>query len=81
MADCARRPEKSESRDGCISRIFGLQLQKSLTSDFKEKCGNSPDISKGISQLGMYKFESSQVSQPFAQPESLGSYWLKVPHL
>jgi hypothetical protein len=44
--------------------MFGLQLQKSLTPDFKEKCGNSPDISKGISQLGMYKFESSQVSQP-----------------
>jgi hypothetical protein len=68
MADCARRPEKSESRDGCISRIFGLKLQKSLTSDFKEKCGNSPDISKGISQLGMYKFESSQVSQAVQSP-------------
>jgi hypothetical protein len=40
-----------------------LRLQKSPTRDFEEKGGNSPDISKGIPQLGMCKFESSQVSQ------------------
>jgi len=49
--------------------MLSLELQKSLTSDFEEKCGNSPDISKGISQLGMYKFESSQVSQAVPRPE------------
>ena len=63
MTGSAQRPEKPESRDGCVSRMLSLQLQKSPTPDFEEKCGNSPDISKGISQLGIYKFESSEVSQ------------------
>jgi hypothetical protein len=31
--------------------------------DFGEMWGNSPDISKGISQTGMCEFESSEVSQ------------------
>jgi hypothetical protein len=44
-------------------RDINFQLQKSLTPDFEEKRGNSPDISKGISQLGMCKFESSRPSQ------------------
>jgi hypothetical protein len=56
-------PEKPESRDGCVSKMLSLQLQKSPTPDFEEKCGISADISKGISQLGMCKFESSEVSQ------------------
>lgn len=55
--------EKSESRDACVSQMLSLQLQKSPTPDFEEKCGNSADVSKGISQLGMCKFESSEVSQ------------------
>jgi hypothetical protein len=62
-AGSAQRPKKPESRDGCSSRMLSSQLQKSLTPDFEEKCGNSPDISKGISQLGICKFESSEVSQ------------------
>jgi len=49
--------------------MLSLQLQKSPTPDFEEKCGNSPDISKGISQLGIYKFESSEVSQAVCQLE------------
>jgi hypothetical protein len=49
--------------------MLSLQLQKSPTPDFEEKCGNSPDISKGISQMGMCKFESSKVSQAFPRPE------------
>jgi hypothetical protein len=69
MTGSAQRPEKPESRDGCVSRMLSLQLQKSPTPDFEEKCGNSPDISKGISQLGIYKFESSEVSQPVWQLE------------
>jgi hypothetical protein len=52
-----------ESRDGYVSRMLSLQLQKSPIPDFEEKCGDSPDISKGIFQSGMSKFESSQVSQ------------------
>src|SRR5437868_10239576 len=43
--------------------MLSLQLQKSPAADFEEKCGNSPDISKGFSQSGMSKFESSHVSQ------------------
>jgi hypothetical protein len=69
MTGSAQRPEKPESRDGCVSRMLSLQLQKSPTPDFEEKCENSPDISKGISQLGIYKFESSEVSQPVWQLE------------
>jgi hypothetical protein len=63
MACSARRPKKVELRDGCASRMRSLQLQKSPTADFEKNCGNSPDISKGFPQLGMFKFESSQVSQ------------------
>lgn len=70
MTASAHRPEKPEFRDGCASRMFSLQLQKSPTPDFEEKCENFPDISKGISQLGIYKFESSQVSQPVRPSEN-----------
>jgi hypothetical protein len=67
MAGCARRP-KSESRDRYVSGMFSLQLQVS-NSRFQGKVRNSPNISKGISRLGMFKFESSQVSQPVPRPE------------
>jgi hypothetical protein len=73
MTGSAQRPEKPESRDGCVSRMLSLQLQKSPTPDFEEKCGNSPDISEGISQLGIYKFESSEVSQQVRQLEIVAS--------
>jgi hypothetical protein len=71
MAGSAHRPKKPESIDGCISRMRSLQLQKSPTPDFDEKCGKSPDISKGISQSGMCKFESSKVSQAVRHWEKL----------
>jgi hypothetical protein len=48
MAGSAQRPKKA----GIQRRVRiqnSLQLQKSPTPDFEEKCGNSPDISKGIS--------------------------------
>jgi hypothetical protein len=48
--------------------MLRLQLQKSPTANFEEKCGNSLDISKGISQSGIWKFESSKVSQAVTQP-------------
>src|ERR1700682_4587429 len=60
---------RQESRDGCVSGMLSLQLQKSPTPNFEEKCGNSSDISKGISQSGMCKFESSEVSQAVTQLE------------
>jgi hypothetical protein len=71
-SDHAQRPEKPESRDGCVSKMLSLQLQKSPTPDFEEKCGNSPDISKSISQFGIYKFESSEVSQAVTQLQIVG---------
>ena len=52
-----------EPRDGCVSNMLSLKLQKSPIPNLEEKCGNFPDISKGISQTGMCKFESSMVSQ------------------
>ena len=60
-------PEKPECRDGCVSRDAQLTAAKSPTPDFEEKCGNCPDISKGISQSGIYRFESSEVSQAVTQ--------------
>jgi hypothetical protein len=56
-------------RDACVSRILSLQLQKSPPPNLEEKCGNSPDISKGISRMGMCKFESSQGSQAVPEAE------------
>jgi hypothetical protein len=50
-----------------VPRMLSLQLQKSPTPDFEEKCGTSPDNSKGIFQSGMCKFESFQVSQAFVR--------------
>jgi hypothetical protein len=40
---------------------------------------NSPDISKGIFELGMCEFESSRVSQAFTQPEIVSNYSLERP--
>jgi hypothetical protein len=51
--------------------MLSLQLQKSPTPDFEEKCGNSPDNSKGIFQSGMCKFESFQVSHAFSFSENI----------
>jgi hypothetical protein len=52
-------------------RIFNLRLEAAKVSNlnFGEKSVNSPDISKGISRSGMYKFESSRLSQAVTQPE------------
>jgi hypothetical protein len=56
--------------------MLSFQLQKSPTPNFEEKCGNSPDISKDISQSGMWRFESSQVSQAFRISENF-LLWMK----
>jgi hypothetical protein len=73
--DVRKAPERTprqEFSDGCVSRMLGFQLQKSPTPNLEEKCGNSPDISKGISQSGICEFESSKVSQPVTQLEIVG---------
>jgi hypothetical protein len=46
-------------------RIRNTQLLAAIVSNprFRGKVRNSPDISKGISELGMCEFESSQISQ------------------
>jgi hypothetical protein len=64
------RPPKTQEKSRLASgnlrrvRIQYAQLRAAKVSNpiFEQKSGNSPDISKGISQLGMYEFESSQVS-------------------
>jgi hypothetical protein len=65
------RPDDGVAAVGYVSRMLSLRLQKSPTPDFEEKCGNSIDISKGISQSGMSKFESSQVMQTSVPTPSL----------
>jgi hypothetical protein len=73
--DVRKAPERTprqESSDGCVSRMLSFQLQKSPTPNLEEKCGNFPDISKGVSQSGIWKFESSQVIQAVTQLKSVG---------
>jgi len=37
MAGFAQRPKNPESKDGCVSKMLSLELQKSPTPDFEEK--------------------------------------------
>ena len=62
-------------------RIQDAQLPAAKVSSprFRGKARNSPDISKGISQLGICKFESSKVSQAVTQLEIVGLIIRKVP--
>jgi hypothetical protein len=64
-ADIARYAWRPKRRNLETVRLHNAQLTAAKVSNprFEEKCGNSPDISKGIPELGMFKFESSQVSQ------------------
>lgn len=62
--------------------IVTIQLTAARVSkvNFREKTGNSADISEGHSQTGMFEFEPSEVSQPLAQPEGVGTHPSKLPH-
>jgi hypothetical protein len=62
---CTTQSKKHASGNLRRMRIRDIQLPAAKVSNpnFAEKNGNSPDFSKGISQSGMCKFESSQVSQ------------------
>ena len=54
------------------SHFHNLQLQKSPSRVFGQNSGNSVDISKAFFEMGVWKFESSQVSQAVAQLEIAG---------
>ena len=53
--------------------VHNLQLQKSPSRVFGQNSGNSADISKAFFEMGIWKFESSQVSQAVTQLEIVGS--------
>ncbi len=46
------------------AHFHNLQLQKSPSRVFGQNSGNSVDISKAFFEMGVWKFESSPVSQP-----------------
>ncbi len=49
------------------AHFHNLQLQKSPSRVFGQNSGNSADISKAFFERGIWKFESSQVSQAVTQ--------------
>jgi hypothetical protein len=53
-------------------QFHNLRLQKSPTGIFDQTGGNSLDISKAFFEMGIWKFESSQVSQAVTQLEIAG---------
>jgi hypothetical protein len=52
--------------------FHNLQLQKSPSRIFGQNSGNSVEISKAFFEMGIWKFESSQVSQAVTQLEIVG---------
>jgi hypothetical protein len=81
MADSAQRPKKRNPERGAYPRCSQLTAAKVSNPGFRRKARNSADNSKGISQLGMYKFESSEVSQAVDQLEIAGVFKAETPHL
>ena len=66
-------PNRSGSASGILRRVRiqypQLTAAKVSNPKFRGKCRNFLDISKGISQSGMRKIESSEVSQAFSFSE------------
>jgi hypothetical protein len=54
------------------AHLHNLRLQKSPGRVFRQNSGNSADISKAFFEMGIWKFESSQVSQPVTQLKVVG---------
>jgi hypothetical protein len=52
--------------------LYNLQLQKSPGRIFGQNSGNSVEISKPFFEMGIWKFESSQVSQAVTQLKIVG---------
>src|SRR6266403_331606 len=59
--------------------FHNLQLQKSPSRVVGQNSGNSADISKAFSEMGIWKFESSQVSQAVTQLEIVDHRIRQVP--
>jgi hypothetical protein len=59
----------------CISHFHNLQLQKCPSRVFGQNSGNSADISKAFFEMGISKFDSSQVGVAV----SFASDWYKPP--
>jgi hypothetical protein len=53
------------------AHFHNLQLQKSPSRVLGQNSGNSADISKAFFEMGISKFESSQVSQAVRRSEKL----------
>jgi hypothetical protein len=62
-----------------VSRDGDGRLQKSPSRVFGQNSGNSADISKAFFEMGISKFESSQVSQAVYQPEIVLAYIAERP--
>ena len=61
----------------CVCSVYNSQLQKSPSRISGQISGNSVDISKAFFGMVIWKFESSQVSQPVRRPEILPSEMLE----
>jgi hypothetical protein len=61
------------------AHFHNFQLQKSPSRVFGQNSGNSPDISKAFFEMGIWKFESSQVSQAVRQLEIAPSQIPEMP--
>ena len=66
------RGTESDALTGGLVHFHNLQLQKSPSRVFGQNSGNSADISKAFFEMGISKFESSQVSQAVTQLEIAG---------
>src|ERR1700687_3130267 len=62
----------------CVCSVYNSQLQKSPSRISGQISGNSVDISKAFFGMVIWKFESSQVSQPVRQLEIVTS---KIPEM
>jgi hypothetical protein len=71
MLQRVRKVQFQQSRDGVRIRNAQLLAAKVSNPGFRGNVRNSPDISKGISELGMCEFESSQVSQAVRGSEKM----------
>jgi hypothetical protein len=56
---------------GCACRFSQLADAKVSESNFGQNIGNSVDISKAFFEMVIWKFESSQVSQPVRRLENV----------
>jgi hypothetical protein len=63
----------------CVCSVHNSKLQKSPSRILGQISGNSVDISKAFFGMVIWKFESSQVSQPVRRLEILSSAMPEMP--